>query len=182
MLTSKAILDAIVLSLQSIPQLVAELGSPQAISAHYSYSGEENSLMRALAQMREPSMLAAYTDIMMGNYDGQTVFKHRVGLYVRARNAAANNGALSAPDILNMAVNYPISVPIIAPNLRYVDLCNGNLWLYNLTEPRANDELGQYFWSLLLVFNEIGDAGPDGINFLCIGPGKGVTHGSSYTE
>jgi hypothetical protein len=184
MLTSTTVLNAVLASLQSIPQLTAELGGSQFITAHYSYSGEENSLMRALGQMREPSMLIAYNDIMMGNFDGQTMWKHRVALYVRARNAKVNGGALSAPDLLAMAVNYPITVPETAPNIRYVDLCNHNLWLFSLTEPRANDELGQDFWSLLLLFDEMGDAGPDGVNFMCIGPGKegGLKSGRSYTE
>lgn len=170
-------LNSVVASLQSIPELAAELGAPaippaESITGHYFFGGDENAVARALAQMRSPSILIGYVDYIMGNYDGMTVWKHRMQLCVRSRNKASNNSAVSAPRLWWMAMNLPISVPQVAPNIRYVDLANGNLWLFETVLKHQTDELGQDFFIATMVFNEIGDCGPDNQNFLCVGPSE----------
>jgi hypothetical protein len=175
MLDPDVVLSSVAASLQSIPQLATELGAPaipvtESITGHYFFSGEDNSYIRTLAQMRSPSILVAYLDYIMGNYDGMTVWKHRLNLCIRSRNKASNGSASSAAHLWWMAMNLPISVPEIAPNIRYVDLAGGNVWLFETNLKYQTDELGADFFIGTMVFNEIGDAGPDGVNFLCVGP------------
>lgn len=186
MLMSSVVLNSVLASLQSIPELATELGAPaipatESITGHYFYSGEENAIARDLAQMKSPSILVAYMDFIMGNFDGMTVWKHRLQLCIRSRNKASNGSALSAQDLWVMAMNYPISVPEVAPNIRCVDLANHNLWLFETNLKYVSDELGQDFFVSTLVFNEMGDAGPDGVDFLCIGP-QGASNGLTHSK
>jgi hypothetical protein len=180
MLDPDVVLNSVLTSLQSIPQLATELGAPtipatESITGHYFYSGEENSITRALAQMKSPSIMLAYLDYISGNFDGMTVWKHRLNLCIRSRNKASNGASVSAQHLWWMAMNLPISVPETAANIRYVDLCNHSLWLFETNLKHQIDELGQDFFIGTMTFNEMGDAGPDGVNFLCVGPAKGAS-------
>jgi len=160
--------------LKSIPELVSELGGAENIIGHYYYSGQENSLVRALSQMPAPSMLLAYHMRSQGNFDGMTAWKHTMQLYVRARNAGTDSitghSSASLYDLADLALNYPVSVPQVAPNIRYVDLANNTMWLAEASDPHFADEMGQDYLVCALIFREMGDVGPDGVNFLCIGP------------
>ena len=80
MLDPDAVLNSVLASLQSIPELVTELGSPDYITGHFFMAGEENSLVRALAQMRSPSSLVAYLDYIGGNFDGVSRNRWRIHL------------------------------------------------------------------------------------------------------
>ena len=114
--------------------------------------------------------MIGYLDITMGNYDGQTVWKHRMLFCARTRNKASSPDAMSGPDLWTMAMNSPISVPEVASNIRSIDLANGNLWLHDANMKYQSDELGQDFFVNPMMFSEIGDCGPDNVDFLCIGP------------
>jgi len=175
MLDPDVVLSSVLASLQSILQLATELGAPgipvtESITGHYFFSGEDNSYIRTLAQMKSPSILVAYLDYIMGNFDGMTVWKHRLNLCIRSRNKASNGSAASAQRLWWMAMNLPISVPEVAPNIRYVDLAGGLLWLFETNLKYQTYELGQDFFIGTMVFNEMGDVGPSGAEFLCIGP------------
>jgi hypothetical protein len=176
MLDPDIVLNSVVASLRSIPELVTELGGPEipatdSITGHFYYSGEENSLLRALGQMRSPSIVVAYLDYIGGNkFDGMTAWKHRLNMFIRPRNKASNGGSASAPHLWWMAMNLPISVPEVASNIRYIELVNYNLQLMDQpTLLHQTDELGQDFFYSTLVFPEKGDPGPDGVDFMCIG-------------
>jgi hypothetical protein len=175
-------LNSVLESLQSIPQLAVELGAPaipatESITGHFFYSGEENAVARALAQMKSPSVMVGYLDYIMGNFNGMTMWKHRMLFCVRSRNAASDPNAASAPHLWWMAMNLPIAVPEIGPNIRYVDLANGNMWLFETMLKYQSDELGQDFFVATMVFNEMGDCGPDDQEFLCVGPSvKTIRH------
>jgi hypothetical protein len=185
MLNPDVVLSSVLASLQSIPQLASELGAPdipatESITGHYFYSGEDDSLIRALGKMRSPSILVAYLDYIGGNFDGMTVWKHRLNMYFRPRNRASNGGSVSVQTLWWMAMNLPIAVPQIAPNIRYIELVDYNLQL--MDQPplmHQTDELGQDFFYSTLVFPEKGDVGPDGVDFLCIGPGSVVQHSAT---
>jgi hypothetical protein len=176
MLDPDVVLSSVVASLQSIPQLATELGAPiipptESITGHFYFSGEENSLIRTLGMMKSPSITVTYLDYIGGNFDGMTVWKHRLNMYLRPRNKASNGNAASGLHLWWMAMNLPISVPEVAPNIRYVELVNHNLQLMDTPSLiRHSDELGQDFFQSTIVFSEKGDVGPDGSNFLCIGP------------
>ena len=174
MLDPDIALSSVVASLQSIPQLAAELGAPaipatESITGHFFFSGEDNAFNREVSQMKSPSILVSYLDYIMGNYDGMTVWKHRMNMCIRSRNKASNGSAVSAQRLWWMAMNLPISVPQVAPNIRYVDLAGGFLWLFETNLKYQTDELGQDYFIGTMVFNEYGDSGPDGVNFLCVG-------------
>lgn len=191
MLQPSVIVSEIVKSLQSIVPLVTELGGPaipatQSIVGWNSYGDEDQALERALAQMLSPSILVVYVQNFQGNFNGGVMHKYQVHIWARARNAATVNGsgALSGPDLLHMAMNYPISYPSVGNNLRYVDIVNGNLWYESHVGPRVRDEMGSDFWSMQTVWCEWGDAGPDNMNYLCLGPtekGRDI-YGSTHTE
>ncbi|HEY1898128.1 MAG TPA: hypothetical protein VGG62_17745 [Terracidiphilus sp.] len=184
MLDPDVVANSIAAALQSIPELVAELGGPaipatESISVHSYYSGEENSVARVVSQMRAPSLLIAYWDYLGGNFDGTSVWKHRVNLYIRSRNKASNGGASSAPHLWWMCMNLPVTVPEGAPNLRYVSLCGGNLEIMDIPPLlHQTDELGQDFFYSTMVFPERGDAGPDGVDFYCM-PAMAAAQGES---
>ena len=188
MVSAKLAVDSVVACLQSIPQLVAELGGPQFITGHYYLSGVENSLTRALSQMSAPSMLVAYQMRSMGNFDGMTLWKHTMQLYIRARNAGTDgitgHNSASLYGLSELATNYPVSVPYAATNIHYVDLANGNLWLSEYSDPHYVDELGQDYLACPMIFREMGDVGPDGVTFLCIGPetAQEGQHGFAHTK
>jgi hypothetical protein len=178
MLAQSVVLNSVLGALQSIPQLAAELGAPdipatESITAHYSYMGEENSFNRVLQQMRSPSIIVAYLDYTMGNFDAMTMWKHRLNICIRSRNKASNGSAISAQELWAMAMNLPVSMPYVAPNIRYVDLANGLLWLRETNLKFQTDELGQDFHVGTMVWDELGDSQLDGSEFLNIGPSSG---------
>ncbi|HEY6272621.1 MAG TPA: hypothetical protein VIX19_11595 [Terriglobales bacterium] len=185
MLDPDLVLNSILASLQSIPQLAVELGAPtipatDSITGHFFYSGEENSLMRSLSQMKSPSITVAYLDLVGGNFDGMTVWKHRVNMYLRPKNKASNGTSASAQHLYWLAMNLPISVPQIANNIRSIELADFNLQLMDTpTLLHHTDELGQDFFVSTMVFPEKGDVGPSGATELCIGPPL-VNHSKQY--
>jgi hypothetical protein len=70
----------------------------------------------------------------------------------------------------------------MAPNIRYVDLAGGLLWLYETNLANQTDQLGQDFFVGSMIWNEMSDVGPDGVNFLCIGPQGGARNGVTHTK
>src|SRR5262252_8918010 len=159
MLDPDLVMNSVLDSFRSIPQLVTEVGGAQNITGHYYYSGEENSLMKTLGQMRAPTILLAYLAMLGGNFDGQTMWKHQINLYVRPRNKASDalNGrnSASAPHLYWMALNLPITVPRPADSIRYIDLVDENLMLMETPSLLHQvDELGQDFFYSTLTFVE----------------------------
>jgi hypothetical protein len=177
MLDPDVVLNCVLASLRSIPELVAELGGPsipatQSITGHMFYSGEENSLERALSQMVAPSVMVAYLNVLPGNFNAETCFKHRLNVYWRTRNKATDpvtgHVSASAGHMWWMLFNLPISDPESAPNIRYVELVNANLSL--MEQPPMlfqRDELGQDFFYSTMVFPEKGDVGPNQLDATC---------------
>lgn len=172
MLDPDVVLNSVVAALQSIPDLATELGAPAipataSITGHYFYSGEENSLIRTLGQMKSPSILIAYLDYVGGNFDGMTVWKHRLNMYIRPRNKASNGTSASAQHLWWMAMNLPVAVPEAAPNIRYVNLVPNLDIMDTPLLKHQTDELGQDFFVSTMVIPEIGDAGENGVDFEC---------------
>ena len=86
MLNAAPITDAIASVLLSIPELNAAMGG--RISAFHFRLGQEHRLAEAIYKMPAPSMLVAWEGTKGGNFDGQTIWKHRWGIYYRMGNAA----------------------------------------------------------------------------------------------
>ena len=94
MLNPSAMVDSIVTTLQAIPDLAAAMtvldstGAPTCrISAFHYRLGVEHRLAEAIFKMPAPSMLLAWDGTLGGNFDGQTIWKHRFSVYFRMGNA-----------------------------------------------------------------------------------------------
>ncbi len=165
------VLYSVVTALQSIPQLATELGSPivpisASLTPHFFEFGVENSLRLAIAEMESPSIIVAYLDLLGGNFNGETVWKHRLEAYIRPRNKATDpvtgRSSASAPHLWWMMMNLPIFPNDGGVNnIRYNELANGDLQLMDTpTLVRRTDELGADFFIGSLVFPEKGDVAP----------------------
>lgn len=86
MLNTSAVTDAIVTALKTITELAAAMtaldatGAPVVrITAFHYLLGQEHRLAEAVYAMPAPSMLVAWEGSKGGNFDGQTIWKHRWG-------------------------------------------------------------------------------------------------------
>ena len=69
--------------------LLDATGAPVVrITAFHYLLGQEHRLAEAVYGMPAPSMLVAWEGTKGGNFDGQTIWKHRWGIYYRMGNAA----------------------------------------------------------------------------------------------
>ena len=106
MLNPAAMVDSIVTTLQSIPDLAAAMtvldqsGSPTCrISAYHYRVGVEHRLAEAIYKMPAPSMLVAWDGTQGGNFNGQTIWKHRFNVYFRMGNAAGLTAPVGYEDL-----------------------------------------------------------------------------------
>jgi hypothetical protein len=64
-------------------------GAPNCrISGFHYMLGVEHRLAETIYKMPAPSMLVAWEGTQGGNFDGQTIWKHRFNVYFRMGNAA----------------------------------------------------------------------------------------------
>ena len=105
MLNPAPITDAIASVLLSIPELNAAMGG--RISAFHFRLGQEHRLAEAIYKMPAPSMLVAWEGTKGGNFDGQTVWKHRWGIYYRMGNAAGVAVPVGYEDLWWITCNCP---------------------------------------------------------------------------
>jgi hypothetical protein len=147
-------------------------GSSNIYSHIYSY-GQEDSLARAIFQMTSPSILIAYKDYLGGNFSQETLWKHRLEVYIRPPNAAPDptTGLLSGPStphIAWLAFNSPVNgqfpvdgsgPPGSWANIRQLRLMRALLPMDVPTLTHRQDEsLSDFFvWSVTIP--EIGDEG-----------------------
>jgi len=161
MLDPDVVLGAVVDAVRSVQDLITEFGNnPDLIAAHYYYSGAENNLVMTIRGMPSPSILFAYKDYLGGNFSGAVMWKHRIDMYIRPRNAAGadGSGAASAPHLWWMAMNKPVLGT--TQSLRYTSLLDSSL--YPMDTPtlmyQPDGESMEDFFVSTLVFPEAGDA------------------------
>ena len=130
MLNPAPITDAIVAALQSIPELAAAMtaldgaGKPVCrISAFHYRLGQENRLAEAIYTMPAPSMFVAWEGTTGGNFDGQSIWKHRWGIYYRMGNAAGVACPVGYEDLWAITCNCPPGGQ--GPNIRNIELYPG---------------------------------------------------------
>lgn len=94
MLNPAPLVDAFAMTLRAIPDLAAAMtvtgadGNPDCrITAYHYRLGQEHRLAQEIYQMPAPSILFVWDGTLSGNFDGQTVWKHRFSLYFRMGNA-----------------------------------------------------------------------------------------------
>ncbi len=105
MLNAAPITDAIASVLLSIPELNTAMGG--RISAFHFRLGQEHRLAEAIYKMPAPSMLVAWEGTKGGNFDGQTIWKHRWGIYYRMGNAAGVADPVGYEDLWWITCNRP---------------------------------------------------------------------------
>jgi hypothetical protein len=160
MLDPDLVLSTLVTSFQSIPALVTELGGADKITGHFYLSGAENSLERAIYSMPNPSILVAYLDLLGGNFNGMTIWKHRIEAYIRPRNAATaaaiETSAASGPHLAWLMMHS--AIPPGTQNIRQLALLAGSLQLMDtptLTHKIDENRTDLFCWAM--VFPEHGD-------------------------
>ena len=153
MLNPASITDAIANVLLSIPELNAAMGS--RISAFHFRLGQEHRLAEAIYKMPAPSMLVAWEGTKGGNFDGQTIWKHRWGIYYRMGNAAGVADPVGYEDLWWITCNRPPGGS--GPNIRYLQIYPG---LDIMDTPSIDHELDEDLvdrFKGVFIIPEIGD-------------------------
>jgi len=112
MLNNGPLVDAIVAALQAIPDLAAAMTVVESnqpayrIYAHHYRLGAEYRLAERIYKMPAPSMLVAWTGDQGGNFNGQTICKHRFNVYFRMGNAAGLSDPVDYEQLWWLACNH----------------------------------------------------------------------------
>ena len=162
MLNPAPITDAIAEVLQSIPELAAAMTVFDAnqnplcrINAFHYRLGAEHRLAEAIYKMPAPSTLVAWDGTQGGNFDGQTMWKHRFNVYFRMGNAAGMADPIGYEDLWSILCNQP---PTGSPvNIRYMQLYPGLDIMDTPSVAHALDEDLQDRFVGSLVIPELGD-------------------------
>ena len=137
MLNTSAVTDAIVAVLKTITDLAAAMtaldatGAPVVrITAFHYLLGQEHRLAEAVYGMPAPSMLVAWEGSKGGNFDGQTIWKHRWGIYYRMGNAAGLAVPVGYEDLWALTCNGATGTPdktgaVTGPNIRNIQIAAG---------------------------------------------------------
>jgi hypothetical protein len=162
MLNPSAMVDAIASTLQAIPDLTAAMTvldvdqNPVCRIAAFHYRlGQEHRLAEAIYKMPAPSMLLAWDGTQGGNFDGQTIWKHRFSLYFRMGNAAGLTDPVGYEELWWIVCNKPPTGSQV--NIRYMQLYPGLDIMDAPSVAHALDEDLQDRFVCTLVIPEIGD-------------------------
>jgi len=161
MLNNGPIVDAIVTALKAIPDLAAAMTVVESsqplcrIYAHHYRLGAEYRLAERIYKMPAPSMLVAWDGDQGGNFNGQTICKHRFNVYFRMGNAAGLTDPVDYEQLWWIACNQP---PTASPvNIRYMQLYPGLDIMDTPGVAHALDEDLQDRFVGTFVIPEIGD-------------------------
>lgn len=95
MLDPELIVTTVVTALRTLAPLNSLLGldSPdpaarRRISGFYFEGGTENTFSQVLYKIPQPGVLVLWKGTVAGNFDGQSVFKHQIEVYIRSGNMA----------------------------------------------------------------------------------------------
>jgi len=125
-------------------------------------------LALAISQQTSPSILIAYNDYLGGQWNGMTVWKHRLDAYIRPKNAATGsvNGsrAASPQHLFWLMMNSPVLGG--AQNFRYTELMPGLMLAGSSTvvtnSPACVDlSIGICSESPSVVPNSVAEVAPD---------------------
>jgi hypothetical protein len=162
MLNASVLVDAIVSALQGIPALAAAMTVVDGSGAqtcritgfHYRL-GAEHRRAEAIYKMPAPSMMVAWEGTAGGNFDGQTMWKHKFAVYFRMGNAAGLADPTGYEDLWWILCNQP---PTGSPqNIRYMQLYPGLDIMDTPSVAHALDEDLQDRFVGSLVLPELGD-------------------------
>jgi len=156
MLDPEVLTAAIVDTLRTIPDLVDAMGGdPANIFAHQYLYGEENSLAKAVAEMKAPSMLLAWKGTLGGNFNGMTVRKHPYELYIRTKNVAGSLTPAGPGHVWWLAMNKPVNGGTL--NIRQIQIMDGvDIMDIPSVSHRQDEELADFFCGSMVI-PEFGD-------------------------
>ena len=108
--------------------------------------------------MPAPSMLVAWEGSKGGNFDGQTIWKHRWGIYYRMGNAAGLAVPVGYEDLWALTCNGSTAVTGAAgPNIRNIQIADGLDIMDTPSIDHALDEDLVDRFKAVFVIPEIGD-------------------------
>jgi hypothetical protein len=162
MLNPAPITDAIASALSSIPDLAAAMTVLDAegnrvvrIDAFHYLLGQEHRQAEAIYKMAAPSMLVAWDGTQGGNFNGQSIWKHRFNVYFRMGNAAGLAAPVGYEELWWLVCNQP---PANSPvNIRYMELYPGLDIMDTPSVAHALDEDLQDRFVGTVVIPELGD-------------------------
>lgn len=157
MLKPSLVVDTVVSTLQTIPELVTAMAgdSTRIYAFHFRY-GLEKSLTEALNQMIPPSTLVVWSGTIGGNFSGYQIWKHHIDIYFRAPNTVNISPAIAYEDIWWLMMNKPVNSGSL--NIRQIEILPSQLDLMETPSVEHHiDEEGQDFFCGKCVFGEIGD-------------------------
>lgn len=158
MLNPETVTSTVVTALRTIAALVAAMnGDSSRIAGHYFLFGSENRLTETLYAMKPPSALVVYEAQIGGNWDGQTIFKHRLAVYIRSGNMANQGSPTGLWNLWSLIMNGAVNSG--THNIRVIDLIDGQL-AFQDNLPSASllqDEDGNDYLKGLITLSEIGD-------------------------
>src|SRR5579863_4020965 len=105
MLNSSILTDAIVGTLQTIPDLVTAMTSADNIVAFHYLIGSDHRLSEAIFKMPSPSILVYWEGTQGGNSSGYELFKHRFAVVIRAGNQTNAETPISYEGIWHLVAN-----------------------------------------------------------------------------
>ena len=153
MLNAAPITDAITATRLAIPDLNAAMSG--RITAFHFRLGQEYRLAERIYKMPAPSMLVAWDGTQGGNFNGQTIWKHRFNVYFRMGNAAGQADPVGYEDLWWMVCNEPPTGSQV--NIRYMNLYPGLDIMDTPSVAHALDEDLQDRFIGTLVLPEVGD-------------------------
>ena len=153
MLSPAPITDRIAEVFRSIPELNAAMEG--RISAFHYRLGQEHRLAQEIYQMPAPSILVAWDGTLAGNFDGQTIWKHRFSVYFRMGNAVGLTDPVGYEELWWLVCN---GIPTgSSTNIRYMELYPGLEIMDTPSVAHALDEDQVDRFVGTFVIPEIGD-------------------------
>jgi hypothetical protein len=150
------LVDNLVALLRDIPELVTEMnGDPERILAYHDQYPKRSSLAHAIHQMPAPSILAVWQGTYPGAFGGMDVWKHRVTLFLRARETFEGDpptGYYRLYRLIKKGVPASVDQPML--NVTVHPSC------YAMDLPpieRQTDAEGLDYFEVPITFTEIGD-------------------------
>ena len=150
------LVDNLVALLRDIPELVAEMkGDPERILAYHDQYPKHASVAHAIHQAPAPSILAAWQGTFLGAFGGMDVWKHRITLFLRARETFEGDpptGYYRLYQLVKKGVPVSVGQPML-----YVTVHPS---CYAMDPPpieRQTDAEGLDYFEMPITFTEIGD-------------------------
>jgi hypothetical protein len=121
------ITNAVAATLAAIPDLAAAMtvvdsgGNPTIRITPFHYLlGQDHRLAEAIEKMPAPSILCAWEGTFGGNFNGYSIWKHKVVVYIRMGNAAGNLQPVGYEQLWWLICN---GIPTTSTqNIRYTNL------------------------------------------------------------